>query len=62
MHLPRLLFTAPILLPFLSIACATASPAPSEKMEVSSAAILAAENGGAARSADADVYLRLSRS
>ena len=30
-------------------------------MESSSAAILAAENGGAARSADADVYLRLAK-
>jgi hypothetical protein len=61
MLLQRLLLTAPIFLPFLSVACATAGTAPSERMESSSAAILAAENGGAAHSADADVYLRLAR-
>jgi hypothetical protein len=61
MLLQRLLLTAPIFLPFVLVACATASTAPSERMESSSAAILAAENGGAAHSADADVYLRLAR-
>jgi hypothetical protein len=61
MPLPRLLLTTPILLPFLSGACATARTAPSERMESSSAAILAAENGGAAHSVDADVYLRLAK-
>ena len=53
-----LLVTAPF---WLSAACATASTAPSERMESSSAAILAAETGGAAHSADADVYLRLAK-
>src|SRR3982750_851834 len=61
MPLPRLLLTTPILLPFLSGACATARTAPSEIMESSSAAILAAENGGAPHSVDADVYLRLAK-
>ena len=57
--LPRtLLVTAPF---WLSVACATTSTAPSERMESSSAAILAAETGGAAHSADADVYLRLAK-
>ena len=45
----------------LLAACATTSTAPSERVESSSAAILAAEQGGAARSADADVYLRLAK-
>jgi len=53
-----LLVTAPF---WLSAACAITSAAPSERMESSSAAILAAENGGAAHSADADVYLRLAK-
>jgi hypothetical protein len=54
----KLLLTVPL---WLSAACVTAGTAPSERMESSSAAILAAENGGAARSADADVYLRLAK-
>ena len=58
MSLRRLLLTAPFWLP---AACATASTAPTERMESSSAAILAAENGGAAHSADADVYLKLAK-
>ena len=53
-----LLVTAPFC---LSVACATSSAAPSERMQSSSAAILAAETGGAAHSADADVYLRLAK-
>jgi len=58
--LPRtLLLTASVSL--LSAACATTSKAPSERLESSSAAILAAEQGGAARSADADVYLCLAK-
>ena len=61
MPLQKLLLTAPFLLPFWSVACATTSTAPSERLESSSAAILAAENGGAAHSADADVYLRLAK-
>jgi hypothetical protein len=58
MPLRTLLRAAPF---WLSVACATTSTAPSERTESSTAAILAAENGGAARSADADVYLRLAK-
>ena len=58
MFLRGLLLTAPFWLP---AGCATAGTAPSERMESSSAAILAAENGGAAHSADADVYLKLAK-
>ena len=54
----KLLLTAPF---WLSAACATAGNARTERMDTSSAAILAAEDGGAARSADADVYLRLAK-
>ena len=57
--LPKnLLLTAPF---WLSAACATAGNAPTERTETSSAAIRAAEEGGAAHSADADVYLRLAK-
>ena len=56
--LPRTLLSRAF---WLSAACATTSTAPSERMESSSAAILAAETGGAAHSADADVYLRLAK-
>ena len=57
--IPRtLLLTVPF---WLSAACATAGNAPTERMETSSAAILAAEDGGAARNAEADVYLRLAK-
>ena len=41
--------------------CATTSAVPSERMESSSAAILAAESGGAARGTDAEMYLRLAK-
>ena len=41
--------------------CATITPAPSERLESSSAAILAAETGGAAQSAEAGMYLRLAK-
>src|SRR5205085_5116284 len=58
MTLRQLLLTGPF---WLSAACATGGTAPSERMESSSAAILAAENGGAAHSAAADVYLRLAK-
>jgi uncharacterized protein DUF4398 len=54
----KLLLMAPF---WLSAACATAGNAPTERMETSSAAILAAEDGGAAHNADADVYLRLAK-
>ena len=48
--------------PFLLLAgCATMSTSPNERMESSSAAILAAEGGGAGHSADADRYLRLAK-
>jgi hypothetical protein len=56
--LRNLLLTVPF---WLSAACATAGTAPSERMESSSAAILAAEGAGAAHSAAADVYLRLAK-
>jgi hypothetical protein len=46
---------------FMAAGCATTSQGPSERLESSSAAILAAETGGAARSADADRYLRLAK-
>ena len=58
MPLRTLLSTVPL---WLTAACATAGNAPTERMETSSAAILAAETGGAAHSADADVYLRLAK-
>jgi hypothetical protein len=45
----------------LSAACATMGTSPNERMESSSAAILAAETGGAAHSADADRYLALAK-
>jgi hypothetical protein len=48
--------------PFLLLAgCATMSTPPNERLESSSAAILAAEGGGAAHSADADRYLLLAK-
>ena len=59
MPLRTLLLAAPFFL--LSAACATTGTAPNERMESSSAAILAAEVGGAAHSADADVYLCLAK-
>ena len=58
MPLRTLLLAAPF---WLSVACATAGTAPSERVESSTAAILAAENAGAARSVEADVYLRLAK-
>jgi hypothetical protein len=58
MPLRTLLVTAPF---WSLVACAATSAAPSERRESSSAAILAAETGGAAHSADADVYLRLAK-
>ena len=45
----------------IGAACASTGAAPSERMESSSAAIVAAEAGGAAHSTDADLYLRLAK-
>ena len=56
---PRSLLVA---VPFLlSAACVTMSTAPNERMESSSAAILAAEGGGAGHGAAADKYLALAK-
>ena len=56
---PRTLLVALPLL--LSAACVTMSTAPNERMESSSAAILAAEGGGAGHGAAADKYLGLAK-
>jgi hypothetical protein len=59
MLLRTLLLTTAILLP---AACATTATGPNERIESSSAAILAAEAGGAAHGADAELYLKLAKS